>query len=58
MSKNIETESKAANKRDRKEPLRIDMSEKMQPMDYLVLGGILAFLLLNLVLVVSLFLPK
>lgn len=43
---------------DEKEPLRIEMPEKMKPMDYVVLGGILAFLLLNLVLVVSLFLPK
>ena len=34
------------------------MPGKMKAMDYLVLGGILAFLLLNLALVVSLFVPK
>lgn len=40
------------------DPLPIDINVKMQPMDYAVLLGIAAFLLLNLILVVSLFLPK
>lgn len=58
MAKNTETKLETKETPSKKEPLPIEMPGKMKAMDYIVLGGILAFLLLNLVLVVSLFVPK
>ncbi len=58
MTQNTDLENKTTPTQDKNAPLPVDMNVKMQPMDYVVLLGIAAFLLLNLVLVVSLFLPK
>ena len=58
MAKNTETKLETKETHSKKEPLPIEMPSEMKAMDYVVLGGILAFLLLNLVLIVSLFVPK